>query len=84
MRVHRKNPVKPHFYFGREGVNIILHNLRLRRISTWLARKETFLESIHAFIRIGRFYFILMFPSLLQQELCILSGFTAFTDLLHG
>ena len=30
------------------------------------------------------FSFLLMFASLLQQELCILSGFTAFTDLLHG
>ena len=59
MHVYRKNPVKPHFYFGREGVNIVWHDLRLRRISTWLARKETFLKRIHAFLWIGRFYFIL-------------------------
>ena len=30
------------------------------------------------------FYFLWMFASLLQQELCFLSGFTAFTDLVHG
>ena len=28
--------------------------------------------------------FLLMFASLLQQELRILSGFTALTDFLHG
>ena len=30
------------------------------------------------------FSFLFMFASLLQQELCILRGFTAFTDILHG
>ena len=88
MRVHRKNPVKPHshFLFWLRGSKHRLTQSLFAKNFNMAGKEGDVFGKYSRFHKNWKvlFYFLLMFASLLQQELCILSGFTAFTDLLHG